>query len=207
MEGKLRRIPLSRRSHVIGAQPLVTGVVEHESALERDFVTLTSFADAGAIVTAQPITIRFQHKGRSRRYTPDFRVDWSTGDCEFIEVKYRVDLRADWPRLRPAFEEARRWTHEQDARFRIATDRGIRGPRLEAAKRLLPLRNTPVDPALAVLATSKTREEAISFIELVDALPIAREVALGVVWRLIARGVLVVGLSVPVVPQSLVKAR
>jgi hypothetical protein len=37
----LRCIPLSRRSHIIGVQPLATGIVEHESALERDFVTLT----------------------------------------------------------------------------------------------------------------------------------------------------------------------
>ncbi len=55
----MRRIPLSRRSHVTGFQALATGVAEHESALERDFVTLTSWLDAGATITSQPVTLRF----------------------------------------------------------------------------------------------------------------------------------------------------
>lgn len=204
-EAKLRRIPLSRRSHVIGLQSLETGVAEHESALERDFVTLTSFVDPGAVVTAQPVTIRFRQGGQSRRYTPDFRVDWSTGSSDLVEIKYRVDLRAGWPSLRPAFAAARRWAQEHGARFRIATDCGIRGARLETAKRLLPLRNAPVDPALAELAVGKARAETIDFIGLVDALPASREVALGVVWRLIARGVLTVDLTAPILPGSSVR--
>ncbi len=205
-EGKLRRIPLSRRSHIIGSQSLPTGVAEHESALERDFVTLASFADAGVVVTAQPVTIRFSHGGQARRYTPDFRIDWSGGSSELVEVKYRVDLRANWERLRPAFAAARRWAHENGARFRIATESGIRGPRLESAKRLLPLRNAPVDAALADLALAKVREKAMDFIGLVDALPASREVALGVVWRLIARGRLSVDLTAPIDPDTLVRA-
>jgi hypothetical protein len=59
-EERLRRIPLSRRSHIIGFQPLPTGTVEHESALERDFVVLSTFLDPHAVITAQPITITFQ---------------------------------------------------------------------------------------------------------------------------------------------------
>ena len=43
----MRRIPLSRRSHVTGFQPARSGAVDHESALERDFVTLTRFLDRG----------------------------------------------------------------------------------------------------------------------------------------------------------------
>ena len=204
-EAKLRRIPLSRRSHVIGSQSLETGVTEHESALERDFVTLASFADPGAVVTSQPVTIRFKQGGQSRRYTPDFRIDWSTGASDLVEVKYRVDLRAGWSNLRPAFAAARRWAQEHGARFRIATDCGIRGARLEAAKRLLPLRNAPVDPALAELGVAKARVETMDFISLVDALPASREVALGVVWRLIARGVLTVDLTAPILPGSSVR--
>jgi hypothetical protein len=109
LEGDVRRIPLSRRSHVTGFQALATGVAEHESALERNFVTLSSFADAGAAVTAQPVTIRFEHEGQQRRYTPDFRGDWSDGGSDLVEIKYRADLRAGWSRFRPAFEAARIW--------------------------------------------------------------------------------------------------
>ncbi|MDF2119157.1 TnsA endonuclease N-terminal domain-containing protein [Roseiarcaceae bacterium H3SJ34-1] len=202
----MRRIPLSRRSHVIGFQALTTGVAEHESALERDFVTLVSFADAGAVVTAQPITIWFEHEGRRRRYTPDFRVDWTEGGIEIVEIKYRADLRTNWARLRPAFEAARRWTVANGARFRISTERGIRGCRLEAAKRLLPLRSTAIDSVLAEQVMVHVRE-APSFGELVGKLPVPLEAALGVVWRLIARGELTVDLDAPITPSTRVTAR
>lgn len=206
MEGDLRRIPLSRRSHVIGFQALGTGLVKHESALERDFVTLASFIDSGAVVTAQPVTIRFEHEGRQRRYTPDFCVNWSNGRCEIVEIKYRADLRAGWIRLRPAFAAARNWARSNGARFRIATERGIRGPRLEAAKRLLPLRDAPVDAALAEQALTYARAHTTSFGCLVDALPVPRKAGLAVVWRLIARGALVVDLSMPIVADTQVRA-
>lgn len=206
MEGDLRRIPLSRRSHVTGFQALATGVAEHESALERDFVTLTSFMDAGAVVTAQPVTIRFEDEGRQHRYTPDFRVDWSDGRSEIVEIKYRTDLRAGWSRFRPAFAAARHWARSNGARFRIATERGIRDPRLEAAKRLLPLRRAPVDAGLAERAVAHVHAHATSFGGLVKILPVSREAALAVVWRLIARGGLVVDLTKPITAETRVSA-
>jgi len=203
MEDDLRRIPLSRRSHVTGFQALATGLAEHESALERDFVTLVSFLDAGAAVTAQPVTIRFEDAGRQRRYTPDFRVDWSDGRSEIVEIKYRADLWTGWTRFRPAFAAARHWARSNGARFRIATERGIRGPPLEAAKRLLPLRRAPVDAALAERAVAHVRAaHAASFGDVVTALPVARETGLAVVWRLIARGTLVVDLTVPITTET-----
>ena len=54
----MRRIPLSHRSHITGFQTLpVSGLTEHESALERDFVALTTFRDAAARIISQPITL------------------------------------------------------------------------------------------------------------------------------------------------------
>ena len=205
-EDKVRRIPLSHRSHIIGSQALPTGVAEHESALERDFVTLSSFVDGGSVLTAQPVTIKFEYDGRMRRYTPDFQVDWSAAGVDLVEVKYRDDLQASWSRLRPAFVAARSWAQDHGMRFRIATERGIRGPRLEAAKRLLPLRNVPIDVALADIAIARARDGAIAFISLVDALPASREASLAVVWRLIARGMLSVDLLAPIDPDTLVRA-
>ena len=131
----MRRIPLSRRSHVTGFRPLDGEAVEHESALERDFVLLVSFLDAGAVITSQPMTIEFQDAARLRRYTPDFHVIWSDGRSELVEVKYRVDLRAQWARLRPGFVAARAKASRERRPFRIATERGIRGPLLDNARR------------------------------------------------------------------------
>ena len=199
----MRRVPLSYRSHVTGFKAVPTGMAEHESALERDFVTLSSFADPDAKITSQPVTIRFEHDGERRRYTPDFLVEWGDGRSELVEIKYWADLRAEWKRLRPAFAAGRRWIRERDGSFRIATDRTVRCPALDAAKRLLPLRGATLDPDLAetTLAMVQTLREP-TFHELVDAVPAAREEALGVIWRMIARGMLRIDISAPIVPAT-----
>jgi TnsA endonuclease N terminal len=197
--GGLRRIPLSRRSHIIGFQPLRTGTVEHESALERDFVTLSGFLDRHAAITSQPVTIEFLDGAKARRYTPDFLVDWSSGPRELVEVKYRKDLHTHWSRLKPGFVAARRWAHEHDATFRIATERRIRGSELENAKRLLPLREAPldVDAAQHVLAVGRSMHRP-TFGQMLAASQVPRALALATVWRLIARGALRADLSAPI---------
>jgi hypothetical protein len=206
VEGSLRRIPLSYRSHVTGSQSLSTGVTQHESALERDYVTLTSFGDPGAVITAQPFTLNFLDGGKRRRYTPDYRVQSSDGHVEIVEVKYRCDLKDQWSRLRLAFAAARDWCGENQAIFRIATERSIRVPQLDAAKRLLPLRNAPMDAGLAAATLVTAASRTFTFAELVDHIPETRDVALGLVWCLIARGALLVELDKPIIASSPVRA-
>ena len=195
----MRRIPLSHRSHIIGFQSLSTGTTEHESALERDFVTVTSFLDPTASITSQPITLTFLDGTVSRRYTPDFLVHSSHGRSRLIEVKYRANLREQWPRLKPGFLVARTWAREHHATFRVATERQIRGPVLENAKRLLPLRLAPLDGEVASLALEASRQlDAPTFGAVLAALPVSRSVGLATIWRLIARRSLRVDLSAPI---------
>lgn len=203
----MRRIPLSRRSHVTGFRPLDGEAVEHESALERDFVLLVSFLDAGAAITSQPLTIEYQDGARLRRYTPDFRVIWSDGHSELVEVKYRADLRIQWAQLRPGFVAARAKAIASGGRFRIATERGIRGPLLDNARRLLPLRGVPLDPATSEHALRAARSLSDpTFGRIVDAMSCDRALALGAVWRLIARGALDTDLAAPIKLDSPVRA-
>jgi hypothetical protein len=195
----VRRIPLSHRSHIIGFQPLPTGITEHESALEREFVTVTSFLDPTALITSQPITLTFADGKQRRRYTPDFLVRTGHGRSRLIEVKYRADLREQWPRLRSAFAAARAWAREHDATFRIATERQIRGPALQNAKRLLPLRRAPLDVELASQALEASRRlDAPTFGAVLTALQVSRSIGLATIWRLIARGQLRVDLCAPI---------
>jgi hypothetical protein len=195
----MRRIPLSRRSHVTGYGCFESGAIEHESALERDFVILTSFADPDAVIVSQPMTIRFEDESCQRRYTPDFSVRWSDGRFELVEVKYRTDLRTNWSLLLPGFSVARDLARERGGRFRIATDRSIRCPRLENAKRLLPLRRAVLDPGFAEPALRATRSlTAPTFGKIIDAMDSDRAVALSAVWRLIAHGGLKVDLDAPI---------
>jgi hypothetical protein len=195
----VRRIPLSRRSHITGFQPQATGLTEHESALERDFVTLVRFADAAAQITAQPVTIEFQDPVRTRRYTPDFLVRWSDRQAELIEVKYQADLRALGKALRPRFIAARSWARKRGAQFRVATEHSIRTPRLSNAQRLLPLRNAWLDPEAALHVRAALMSHAPARLgELLQVLPGDRATVLGTLWRMIARGALSVDLDVPI---------
>ena len=195
----MRRIPLSHRSHIIGFQPLSTGLAEHESALERDFVTLTSFTHPAASITSQPVTISFEDGLTRRRYTPDFLVEYADQPRELVEVKYQADLREGWRRLAPAFTAARAWAQERGATFRIATEIDIRGPRLMNAKRLLPLRAAPVGYTDGDAGTdSKHMHCKDPPSALCSARCRYRALALATLWKLIARGALHADLSVPI---------
>ena len=199
----MRRIPLSRRSHIVGFQTDASGLIEHESALERDFVILTRFRDAAAKIVSQPVTLSFLDGIQSRRYTPDFWVRWGDGTAELIEVKYWEDLKKQWSMLRPGFIAARKWAREQGATFRIATQRRIRGPFLENAKRLLALRSVPLDQTLADLVRSVLGSlPDPTFGALAAAVPYERSAVLGALWRMIARGELGADLTVPIGLQT-----
>ena len=201
----MRRIPLSRRSHIIGFKPLPAGTAEHESALERDFVTLTSFLDPHAIITAQPITITYQVDGAARRYTPDYSVAWSDGRREIVEIKYLSDLRANRERFRERFAAMEDWARVRGATFRIATEREIRGWSLENAKRLLPLRTAAFDSDIAQSLLSAVRGlVAPTFTEVMTAVPADRPSVLATLWCLLARGTLYVDLSLPITPSTII---
>jgi len=204
----MRRIPPSRRSHITGFQPVGRKAVEHESALERDFVLLTQFRDPTAELVSQPETIHFLESGKPRRYTPDFLVSWSDGRRDLVEIKYRTDLRTQWANLRAAFEAARAWAHANDVGFRIATERGIRSVELENARRLIPLRSVPLNRAAcdAVLSALKSLR-APTIGQLVSAVRLERPLALATIWRMLAQGRLLVDdLSVALLASSPVRA-
>jgi hypothetical protein len=159
--------------------------------------------DGSARIRSQPLTIRYEHDTGERRYTPDFLIDWSDGRVDLVEVKYRSDLRAGWERLRPSFSAARDWARNRGIRFRIATERGIRTPLLDNARRLLPLRTAALDSELADAALATVASLSTpTFSAVVEAMKAPREEALGVVWRLIAQRRLLADLSRPIVAST-----
>ena len=194
----MRRIPLSRRSHVRGFQGLPSGAVDYESALERDFVLLTLLDDPAVRIRSQPTTLNFVHENRHRRYTPDYLVEGG-GRFELIEIKYEADLQRLGAQLQPGFDAARDWAAQSGGVFRVATERTIGVPRLLNARRLLPLRSAPVDPELARAVTAAAKHIDMPTLgRVVDAINGDRPQVLATVWRLIARGELMVDLSEPI---------
>lgn len=188
----VRAIPLSRRTHIIGRQPLAPGMrsIAHESSLERDFVLLCRFDPDVVMVEEQPVTIDWVDvAGRKRRYTPDYRVV-RRSSTEIVEVKYRADLMAGWEAFRPAFVAARNWAVLQGMRFRIATDHGIRGQRLINARRLVPRQDDPADPEIVarILDTLILQERMFTEVVATVTTPEApSEIVLATLWGMIAR--------------------
>jgi len=118
-------------------------------------------------------------------------------------VKYRCDLLANRDRLQPAFTAMRAWAAAREGTFSIVTEDRIRGPTLENAKRLLPLRSAPLDAALArVTLETVSRLEAPTISDTISAVPMRRPAALAVLWQLIARGLLCVDVSAPITPDT-----
>lgn len=104
---RARRIPLSHGAHVTGWHPVRPGhgMVQFESALERDCIGFLARHPGFLRIRSQPTTITIVHAGRARPYTPDFLADFeSVPDTlatlgfalqTYIEVKYAEQVAAD----------------------------------------------------------------------------------------------------------------
>ncbi len=97
---RARRIPLSHGAQVTGWHPVCPGhgMVQFESALERDCIAFLACHPGFLRIKSQPTTISFVHAGHARHYTPDFLADF---ECvpdtlatlgfalqTYVEVKY-----------------------------------------------------------------------------------------------------------------------
>jgi hypothetical protein len=209
----VRRIPLSPCSHIIGRQPFIPGSrpVWHESTLERDFVILCRFDPEVIGIEEQPVAIPWNDDcGRSHRYTPDFRV-LRRSHIEIVEIKYRDDLWKNWALYKPKFRAAIAWTQQRGMLFRIRTDRHIRQPRLQNAKRLVPRLHDTVEPNHQNhILTIAGKQQPIAFKDLVEqavtrACP--HESILFAIWVLLARRHLVTDFDAEITGSSLLRLR
>lgn len=125
----VRKIPRSHRN-VTGvlAAGKAEGQAQFESTLERDFLALLEFAPEVAAFEVQPVEVHWNDGDQDRRYTPDVLISYKRAGRppELCEVKYRSELREQWPALRPKFKAALRYARSRGWRFRIVTEVEIR---------------------------------------------------------------------------------
>lgn len=134
-----------------GTASVLRKPVAFESALERDFLVLLASDPNLGDVREQPLRIDFRDPaGRRTHYTPDFLVLYDGDHPQHVlyEIKYRADLRAEWPRLKAAFLAARLHAREQGMRFSIMTEVEIRGPYLANVRFLRGYRDRPYDETI-----------------------------------------------------------
>lgn len=187
------------------------GLVPWEGSLERDFLELMDFGRRCSYVGAQPLRLKFK-EDRYRRYTPDFlckfdstniRSSWSPA---LYEVKFREQLREKWDELRPGLRRAALLCRQRGWRFRIATERIIRVPRLERVKFLRGYLDRPDRDCIGQILYRQMNELKVSTPAELLAASFAnmdrRLEAVGILWKLVADGRIKIDLGKPLNMES-----
>lgn len=132
--------------------PVDGPLVNFESALEKDFLTLCRADRRIAEVHAQRLVLHFTdlRTGKRRRYTPDFVVvpEESAGMSwkrAVVEVKAWRDLVRSRQSRRPGYAAARLWCLDQERTiFRMVTDRQMSGPWMINARMISAYIDAPI---------------------------------------------------------------
>lgn len=99
-------------------------MVHHEGLLELDAIYLFEASSRIAAYREQPETLSFPDGPRLRRYTPDFEVTLSTGECVLIEVKPQANLADE--AVRHKLDCVATYLRRSGRHFAILDDRGLR---------------------------------------------------------------------------------
>ena len=132
-----RTVKKSYGSNVIGYFPSqITGeMIFYESHIEFDCLRLLDFNPLVEDIREQPMTIQYKHKGRLRKYIPDFYVETSDGGKYLIECKSHKRLGDE--ELQPKFQAGVKWGMANGVQYFIATEKWLRnGCRLDNVEHL-----------------------------------------------------------------------
>lgn len=183
------------------------GLIPYEGSLERDFLEVQDFRGNVAYAGAQPLTISFEDAGMERRYTPDFLMrfrplpDGRQPTPILFELKFADELREKRDELRPGFLRATRLCHERGWRFRIATERIVRGARFDRIKFLRGFLDRPDRDGIGHILYENMKKLRVSTpAELLAACFGNKErrlEAVGILWKLVADGRIRIDLTKP----------
>jgi hypothetical protein len=213
----IRKIPRSHRS-IRGIHPWrhAGRSIGFESTLERDFITTMVFDTSVEDIEEQPLKIDYIADDRRRTYTPDFLVTRAkdaraVARYEIVEVKHRNDLRKNWAEYRLKFRAAKNWAAGRNMKFRLVTDRTIRGPRLENLKWLLQFLSAAADREREEKIIKTLKQSGPRPIHgLLSAIAPCREEQAhyrSSVYRLLALGQLNANLRAPICQSTLISLR
>lgn len=187
------------------------GHVPYEGPLERDFLELRDFYRNLSYIGAQPLRLIFK-EDRRRRYTPDFLCKFNSVDGKpawspaLYEVKPRKDLKEKWGELLPGFRQAALLCRQRGWRFRIATDRIIRSPKLKQIKFLREFLDRPDKDCIGQILYRVMNDLKVSTpAELLAASFANRDrrlEAVGILWKLVSDGRIKIDLTKPLTMET-----
>lgn len=121
-------------------------MVAFESLIERDFVYLLDYEPVVEHFIEQPVTLRYVHEEKQRRYTPDFQV---LCNGQFFLFECKPAARVDEPVNQMKFAAARAWCQEQGWTFGVVTDAQLAANwRVTNIKLLAQFARYPVSPEI-----------------------------------------------------------
>ncbi|MDX2218182.1 MAG: TnsA endonuclease N-terminal domain-containing protein [Burkholderiales bacterium] len=147
---------------------------EAEASLEHDLCTQLEVDPRVYRYALQPFSLIWRDdSGRQRQYTPDAFIDFTESAKRMdptlypmlVEVKPFEIIRRDWTQLRPRFKMAFHWAYIRGFRFKVLTERHLRGPRLENSRFLLRFRDCLSPPPPEAGASQKLVWNAIEELE------------------------------------------
>ncbi|SHL29276.1 TnsA endonuclease C terminal [Chryseobacterium carnipullorum] len=109
-------------------------IIEFESQLEMNLTYLLERRCDVSMYCEQPIEIEYFDGNTTRKYIPDFYVQYHNGEQEIIEVKYEKDLLEKKELLEPKFKAAREFCNSNNISFKILTESQINTPQMFNSK-------------------------------------------------------------------------
>lgn len=187
----VRKIGYSNRA-VTGkrASTKSSRILQFESSLERDLITLLEYDEEVETCTPQPVTIHYDDGQKQRRYTPDIAVYYdptTKRKPELIEVKYQAELDEKHAEYALRFAAADQYAAANGYVFKVITEKEIRTDRLYNIKFLSRYVHSYTDDARATgILTTLNNNQQIS----VRAIAGDDPDLLFIIWQLVARKLL-----------------
>jgi hypothetical protein len=138
----------NRGGNVIGHFPSLKmeRMIAFESLIERDMIHMLDFEQDVEWFMEQPLTVAYQYKGKTRKYTPDFHVVRNGQDI-LVECKPEKRVHSDENQRR--FAAAQLWCDAEGWIFQVVTDTQLRGGyRLQNVKLLTQFARYAIKPAI-----------------------------------------------------------
>lgn len=130
--GATRSIPAKSMGNrgLFPSNKVPSRIAEYESCLERDFFLECDHAADVARFQHQPVTIAYEDgKGKSRKYTPDVFVEFTSGIRGLYEIKYEEEVANKGDQYEERWNAAKDWAKSRGMTFSLLTELMIRTPR------------------------------------------------------------------------------
>lgn len=138
----------NRGGNIIGRVPSIKmgRMIAFESLIERDLIHILDFEQDVEWFAEQPLTIAYQQKGKTRKYTPDFHV---VRHGQNILVECKPEKRAHSDENQRKFAAAQSWCDAEGWIFQVITDTQLRsGYRLQNVKLMTQFARHAIEPGI-----------------------------------------------------------